>query len=569
MNKFRILLCALAIIATPASSIDVNGQLKNAQLEKLTTDPSSNQVEARIFWDTNDDLFRIYDGSSWLSIADLTRSQNLSNKTLASPTVTTTLLLQNPSGSQPTLQLSEDPDNGTNTVSVKASASIADYTLTLPTDDGSANQYLQTDGSGVLSWSNTFTSPTINSPTIATPTITGGSTLREETLLQNTTGSQPTLSLSEDPDNGTNKTIIKANASIADYTLTLPVDDGNANEFMQTDGSGVLSWSNTFTSPKVNENVALTTTATKLNYLTSATGTTGTSSTNVVFSASPALVSPTVTSGATIRGSTLLQNTSGAMPTLLLSEDPDNGTDAVTLQADDSFTSYTLTMPVDDGGSGQILSTDGSGVLSWASPFTNPMTTTGDIVYSSDGSGTPARLGVGASTTVLHGGTIPAYSQIVNADVSSSAAIVNSKLSWASPSRITLESGGGLGTTTHNHVVYWLTLRDNNGGSDLSYTSSSTDGDKVTVNTTGLYAVSCDLKFTGAADLGITINSEADPSTLSFANLAAFTSLAAGAYQNIAAVLYLTATDVVRVTTTAGGTISGNSFVGFRIVRIW
>ncbi len=48
----------------------------------------------------------------------------------------------------------------------------------------------------------------------------------------------------------------------------------------------------TLTSPKLNENVAVTTTATKLNYLTSATGTTGTASTNVVFSTSPTLITP-------------------------------------------------------------------------------------------------------------------------------------------------------------------------------------------------------------------------------------------------------------------------------------
>lgn len=40
----------------------------------------------------------------------------------------------------------------------------------------------------------------------------------------------------------------------------------------------------------------------------------------------------------------------------------------------------------------------------------NPMTTTGDIIYSSDNSGTPARLGIGASGTILVGGTIPTYS---------------------------------------------------------------------------------------------------------------------------------------------------------------
>lgn len=48
----------------------------------------------------------------------------------------------------------------------------------------------------------------------------------------------------------------------------------------------------TLTSPNLNEAVAVTTTATKLNYITSATGTTGTTSTNIVFSTSPTLVTP-------------------------------------------------------------------------------------------------------------------------------------------------------------------------------------------------------------------------------------------------------------------------------------
>jgi len=48
----------------------------------------------------------------------------------------------------------------------------------------------------------------------------------------------------------------------------------------------------TLTSPKLNEDVAVTTTATKLNYITNATGTTGTDTTNIVFSTSPTLVTP-------------------------------------------------------------------------------------------------------------------------------------------------------------------------------------------------------------------------------------------------------------------------------------
>jgi hypothetical protein len=51
--------------------------------------------------------------------------------------------------------------------------------------------------------------------------------------------------------------------------------------------------------PSIN-GTAITTTAAKLNYLTSATGTTGTASTNIVFSTSPTLVTPAITTSITI-----------------------------------------------------------------------------------------------------------------------------------------------------------------------------------------------------------------------------------------------------------------------------
>lgn len=50
----------------------------------------------------------------------------------------------------------EETGAGTDTITIQAPASIAaSYTLTLPVDDGTPNQVLQTDGSGVLSWATT------------------------------------------------------------------------------------------------------------------------------------------------------------------------------------------------------------------------------------------------------------------------------------------------------------------------------------------------------------------------------------------------------------------------------
>jgi hypothetical protein len=68
----------------------------------------------------------------------------------------------------------------------------------------------------------------------ATSTVGGGATFAEAT------------------NNGTNKITVKApNTLAADYTLTLPANDGDADQYLKTDGSGVTTWaaipSGTFT----------------------------------------------------------------------------------------------------------------------------------------------------------------------------------------------------------------------------------------------------------------------------------------------------------------------------------
>ena len=50
------------------------------------------------------------------------------------------------------LKLLEDTDDGTSGVTITVPALAADYTLTLPTTDGNADEVLKTDGSGGLSW---------------------------------------------------------------------------------------------------------------------------------------------------------------------------------------------------------------------------------------------------------------------------------------------------------------------------------------------------------------------------------------------------------------------------------
>ena len=63
-------------------------------------------------------------------------------------------------------------------------------------------------------------------------------------LTNRTTSVAGKVLLSEASDNGNNKITLKSPDTLAaDYTLTLPANDGDANQILTTDGSGVTSWS--------------------------------------------------------------------------------------------------------------------------------------------------------------------------------------------------------------------------------------------------------------------------------------------------------------------------------------
>jgi hypothetical protein len=90
----------------------------------------------------------------------------------------------------------------------------------------------------------------------------------------------------------------------------------------------------------------------------------------------------------------------------------------------------------------------------------NPLTTTGDIIYASNTASpaTPARLGIGSTNTVLLvNGGLPSWGQIVDASISSSAAITLSKLAGLTISRALVSDGSGVisaATTTSTQIGY-------------------------------------------------------------------------------------------------------------------
>lgn len=73
MKRILILLALALVITTPIrqswADIQVQGYLNNAALENLAADPVTGLVEGRIYWDSVLNLFRVYDGTTWNSIA--------------------------------------------------------------------------------------------------------------------------------------------------------------------------------------------------------------------------------------------------------------------------------------------------------------------------------------------------------------------------------------------------------------------------------------------------------------------------------------------------------------------
>lgn len=86
------------------------------------------------------------------------------------------------------------------------------------------------------------------------------------------------------------------------------------------------------------------------------------------------------------------------LKTALDIEDPGVGTNKITVQAPTLAGSYSLTLPPDDGVSGQFLKTDGLGVTTWDNVTISPLTTKGDLyTYST----VDARLPVGTDGSTL------------------------------------------------------------------------------------------------------------------------------------------------------------------------
>jgi len=61
--------------------LDMQGnQILNAAFEKLATDPTTGNFEGRIYYNTADDLLKVYDGTAWISVGAITDINGTANE---------------------------------------------------------------------------------------------------------------------------------------------------------------------------------------------------------------------------------------------------------------------------------------------------------------------------------------------------------------------------------------------------------------------------------------------------------------------------------------------------------
>ena len=261
-------------------------------------------------------------------------------------------------GTQKELKIFDPTSNASGNIGLRAAAGTSSYTLTLPSSVPTASQVLGVSGiSGdvaTLTWTTVSVS--------AVSTFSGGTTgLTPATATSGAVTLDGTLGVANGGTGVTSSTgsgsVVLSNSPVlvtpalgtpSSATLTnatgLPVSTGVTGL-----GTGVAT---------------MLSTPTSANIIAAVTDETGSGA--LVFGTAPSVSSLIVTSGGANITGNLVANSSGATAGEVRIVEP-NGSEYTALRAQAQTSNITYTLPAADGTSGQLLSTNGSGALSWAS----------------------------------------------------------------------------------------------------------------------------------------------------------------------------------------------------------
>jgi hypothetical protein len=219
-----------------------------------TTDNDGDALAAgMLYYNTSSNIMRVYSGSSWENVAvstsgfsTLTGVETLTNKTLTSPKIGTSILDTNgnelfkltatssavneitynnaATGNKPTLTASGGDTNIGLSIQPKGSGQVIIDNLTFPAADGSADEFLKTDGSGNLSFSE-ISGGTSWQSAVKTANFTA---VAGEGYFVNTSGGAFEIDLPSSPSVGDEIEFVDFSRSFGTNNLTL---DQGSNKF--------------------------------------------------------------------------------------------------------------------------------------------------------------------------------------------------------------------------------------------------------------------------------------------------------------------------------------------------
>jgi len=192
-------------------------------------------LEGEVAYATDQNKLYVKEGSSLESIqVDVS-----TYATKAGDTFTGDIIIDN----QKELRFEEATGNGNNYVGFEAPATLGgDQIWVLPTADGSAGQYLKTDGSGNLGWATDATTDATKMP------LAGGSFTGDVTLT-----AQKDLRFAD--ADSSNWVAFQAPTTVAsNITWTLPAADSSGTQALTSNGSGTLAWATTGDATLANDN---------------------------------------------------------------------------------------------------------------------------------------------------------------------------------------------------------------------------------------------------------------------------------------------------------------------------
>ena len=379
------------------------------------------------------------------------------------------------SGATPSLQ--EVTNVGSTTTSIITTAGLIAASLNYPLNDGTPGQALTTDGAGNLS----FTSPaapslqavtdtgsiTTNGITVGSiiaaglvyPTVDG---LNNQSLYTNGVGTlywgEPYGDLEQVVTNGNITTLPISVAGLRAGGITYPSTDGAVGETLVTDGFGTLTWAPNYVGLQITTDIGATTT----NPIT----VTGTGSQVAILSgagldATNGALKVTAQAGAVdVYGGTGLRlYNSFVSPALTLSLESTTGRATV-----GPLVASGLSYPTADGTNGQVITTNGAGVLSFQDRPTSTLQTVTDA-----GNTTTNNMIVNANIT-SNSLNVAGISYPTIDGLSGYALVTNGfgTLSWA-PNVSTLQQVTNAGNTTTNSITV-------GGLTSASLTYPTTDG---------------------------------------------------------------------------------------------